>query len=91
MDSTNVEIPAIATKNKRLNPTSAVVLQNLSAAYEKDQNVLFNINAVINKGKITILTGHMGSGKSNILKLILGEMHITEGQLTANGTLAYVQ
>ena len=36
--------------------------------------ILCNVNLDIAKGKITVLTGSVGSGKSPLLKVLLGEL-----------------
>jgi len=38
-----------------------------------------------------MVTGSIGSGKSSWLLAILGEMNITEGSVTSNGTIGYLE
>ena len=45
-----------------------------------DQQILFDINVKIPKGKLTIIVGSVGSGKSSLLWAMLGEMNIISEQ-----------
>uniref|UniRef100_A0A8I3WCH0 ATP binding cassette subfamily C member 11 n=1 Tax=Callithrix jacchus TaxID=9483 RepID=A0A8I3WCH0_CALJA len=51
---------------------------------------LHKINLVVSKGMILGVCGPTGSGKSSLLSAILGEMHLLEGSVQVQGSLAYV-
>ena len=54
---------------------------------------LKNINTSIKKGKVTIILGSIGSGKSSLLYSILGEMKAYPGsnaEIVVDGSLAFV-
>uniref|UniRef100_A0A2K6UA00 ATP binding cassette subfamily C member 11 n=1 Tax=Saimiri boliviensis boliviensis TaxID=39432 RepID=A0A2K6UA00_SAIBB len=51
---------------------------------------LHKINLVVSKGMILGVCGTTGSGKSSLLSAILGEMHLLEGSVGVQGSLAYV-
>ncbi|WP_410509345.1 ABC transporter ATP-binding protein [Methanosarcina hadiensis] len=55
-------------------------VENLCAGY-KELHILFDINAVIEKGKITTVAGPNGSGKSTFLKSIFGLATIHSGKV----------
>lgn len=55
-------------------------VENLFAGY-KELRILFEINAVINKGKVTTIAGPNGSGKSTFLKSIFGLATIQSGRI----------
>ena len=58
-----------------------VSVRNLSFSYG-GKNVLRNVSAVFEKGKITALVGPNGAGKSTLVKIILGLYAPTEGDVT---------
>uniref|UniRef100_A0A8C3VTK0 ATP binding cassette subfamily C member 11 n=1 Tax=Catagonus wagneri TaxID=51154 RepID=A0A8C3VTK0_9CETA len=51
---------------------------------------LHKINLVVSKGTVLGVCGNTGSGKTSLLSAILGEMHLLEGSVSMNGSLAYV-
>eukprot|EP01132_Coremiostelium_polycephalum_P003276 gene3276-4104_t len=61
---------------------------------EEDQqpkpDTLRNLTLTFPKGSFTTIIGPIASGKSSILSAILGNMKITKGSLTRNGTISYV-
>ncbi|KAJ4013233.1 hypothetical protein NW752_007528 [Fusarium irregulare] len=66
---------------------SSVVMQEASFGYDKNKKpVLGNMDAVIPKGKLTLVVGPVGSGKSTFLKAILGEVSIMEGSVHVSNT-----
>ena len=48
--------------------------------YQQKHLVLNNVNLEINPGEFVFLIGQTGSGKSSLLKVIYGELHIANGQ-----------
>ncbi|RDA85904.1 hypothetical protein CP532_2703 [Ophiocordyceps camponoti-leonardi (nom. inval.)] len=64
---------------------TAAVVTDASAQYtEESEPILRNLSFEVRRGKITMIYGPVGSGKSTLLKLLLGEMPITSGTVTAN-------
>ncbi|RCI10632.1 hypothetical protein L249_4464 [Ophiocordyceps polyrhachis-furcata BCC 54312] len=65
--------------------TTAAVVTDASAQYtEEGEPILRKLSFEVRRGKITMIYGPVGSGKSTLLKLLLGEMPITSGTVTAN-------
>ncbi len=64
--------------------TPSVVLEGVSIAFD-EQVVLRDISFSVPRGRMRILLGASGSGKSVILKLILGLMRPDAGTITVNG------
>lgn len=48
--------------------------------YQQKYLVLNNVNLQINPGEFVFLIGQTGSGKSSLLKILYGELHIASGQ-----------
>ena len=66
---------------------NSVVVKDASFGYDKNNKpVLSNIDAVVPKGKLTLVVGSVGSGKSTFLKAILGELNIMEGSVHVSNT-----
>ncbi|EDV92547.1 ATP-binding cassette sub-family C member 4 [Drosophila grimshawi] len=73
------------------NGEEAIVLKNISANWdkEKSQGTLRNLNIQIQKGQLCAIIGPVGSGKSSLLQLLLGELPITDGASVINDTISY--
>ena len=72
-------------------PTN-ISLTNISAKWDPDSNqrTLQNINFSAKHGSLTAIIGQVGSGKSSLLHLILGELPLESGTINVNGKLAYI-
>ncbi|KAI2637307.1 metal resistance protein YCF1 [Xylaria nigripes] len=69
-----------------------VVIRNGTFSWNRHEakNVLKRINFTAHKGDLTCIVGRVGQGKSSLLQSILGDLWKTEGEVTINGTVAYV-
>ena len=65
--------------------TPAVEFEHVSLAFDDDE-VLRDVSFTVPHGKMTILIGASGSGKSVVLKLILGLLRPDAGVIRVNGT-----
>jgi phospholipid/cholesterol/gamma-HCH transport system ATP-binding protein len=70
--------------NESSRETPAVVFDNVSMAFD-EQEVLRDVSFSVAKGRMSILLGASGSGKSVLLKLILGLMRPDSGSITVDG------
>ena len=57
--------------------------------YNEEGPSLRDVNLSIAKGELVCIVGSTGSGKSNILQAILGEMQQVSGKLAVYGTIGY--
>ena len=62
---------------------SVIKLEGIDV-YQQNHLVLSNVNLQINPGEFVFLIGQTGSGKSSLLKIIYGDLHISNG----NGLVA---
>ena len=63
---------------------SQIELIDIVKSYDKQQNVLNEINLSIEEGEFFVLVGPSGSGKSTLLRMIAGLEDITDGILKMN-------
>src|SRR5688572_19234703 len=68
----------------RPDATPAVVFEGVSFAFD-DQVVLRDISFTIPTGRMTVLLGASGSGKSVVLRLTLGLLRPDAGSITVDG------
>ncbi|XP_074031098.1 probable multidrug resistance-associated protein lethal(2)03659 isoform X2 [Leptinotarsa decemlineata] len=64
-----------------------VYLNHVSAKV-KDSEVLTDVSLSVEKG-LYLVTGSVGSGKSSLLRTILGECTVASGQLAVDGSISY--
>ncbi|KAL7032928.1 hypothetical protein ACKWTF_007429 [Chironomus riparius] len=68
----------------------AVGLSNITASWTSDYNkTLINLNCRMKAGKLCAIIGPVGSGKSSIFQLLLGELPIETGDIYINGDTSY--
>src|SRR5690606_17935775 len=58
---------------------SVIKLQGVDV-YQQKHLVLSNVNLHIDKGDFVFLIGQTGSGKSSLLKILYGDLHIRNGE-----------
>lgn len=63
---------------------TVIRLENVDV-YQQKHLVLTNVNLQIDKGEFVFLIGQTGSGKSSLLKIIYGDLHISAGEGHAGG------
>ncbi|MCB0349163.1 MAG: ATP-binding cassette domain-containing protein, partial [Bdellovibrionales bacterium] len=63
----------------------AIVIEGLKKTFNGTDYILKGIDLRIPKGKITVLIGYSGTGKSVLLKHLLGLLKPTEGNIEVLG------
>ncbi|KRT79573.1 ABC transporter ATP-binding protein, partial [Oryctes borbonicus] len=66
-----------------------VTTEKLQASWTKDHPTLKCLNFSIPEGMLCAIVGPVGSGKSSILQLILGELNYQEGSVHVKGEISY--
>lgn len=64
---------------------NGLTIENIKFSYKTGQNVLHNINAHFESGKITALLGNNGSGKTTLLKILSYIFTPQSGQVFLRG------
>lgn len=84
--------PELATKNKNADESHlGIKFRNASFSYgPHGKIVLSDINLNIPHGSLMMVAGPVASGKSNLLKSILGDLTIREGSCSESHSRAYV-
>ncbi|KAG6119070.1 hypothetical protein E4U13_007997 [Claviceps humidiphila] len=73
----------LAAEIQSFRPTSSVIrLTDAAGGYSSGVMIVKNLNLDITRGKITMIVGPVGSGKSTFLKLLLGELPQVLGTIT---------
>lgn len=62
----------------------SISLNNVYFSYDKERQVIKNINMDISKGGIVAIVGESGSGKSTVASLILNNNEIDSGEILIN-------
>lgn len=68
----------------------AIELEDASFEWSPSVPALHVKQLRVNPGELVAIVGGVGSGKSALLLSILGELSLTAGSVSANGTLGYV-
>lgn len=86
----------IEAREQKLLPTSTssdqahISVKNLVVRSELDDSLILNdISFDVEPGKLTVIIGPVGSGKSAILLSLLKELPATSGSTSVNGSLIY--
>ncbi|XP_040924347.1 ATP-binding cassette sub-family C member 3 isoform X6 [Betta splendens] len=69
---------------------SVTVLNGKFSWAKEDAPVLHNINVMVPQGSLLAVVGHVGCGKSSLISALLGEMEKLEGEVSIQGSVAYV-
>ncbi len=62
-----------------------IEFKNVSFSYEKDKEVLTNLNFKLDKAEAIALVGHSGAGKSTLINLILKLYDASKGTISVGG------
>ena len=63
-----------------------ITFDAVNFSYEKDRQILFNLDLKIDAGKSAAVVGHSGSGKSTLARLLFRFYDVTKGGIKINGS-----
>ena len=69
---------------------SIIKIENMSFGYTNGTKTLLGINMEINEGEFVAIIGENGSGKSSLIKCILGLNKIQSGKITVTERIGYL-
>ncbi|KAL0487845.1 ATP-binding cassette, subfamily C [Acrasis kona] len=86
-----LKLEEVSNKNAQNNDnTNTITIKNASYAWDR-QPFLKDINLVVKKGELVVITGKIGSGKSSLLSALTGEMKLHDGHSSVSAScLAYL-
>ena len=64
---------------------SMLTIEDVTAGYVEEIDILRNVNLVVHEGVITGIIGANGAGKSTMLKTIFGFLHPRQGRIVFQG------
>ncbi|XP_044582517.1 multidrug resistance-associated protein 5-like isoform X6 [Cotesia glomerata] len=88
VDSCNLK-SAQKKKKRKLNKDD-LEKNEIESLMPKRIEILSDINFEVAKSKLIGICGHVGSGKSSLLRAALGQIRITNGKISRDGSCAYV-
>lgn len=68
-----------------LNIGTYIAFEHVSFSYDKERNVLEDMNFSVKSGETVTLVGRTGAGKSTVFRLLLGLYSPNEGRVLING------
>jgi len=78
----NLAENAMPTRRNTALANSDIIIRDLSFVYPKTDNCVLNaVNLTIPKGKVTVIYGASGCGKSTVIKLLLALYPIRDGSI----------
>ncbi|XP_058809452.1 ATP-binding cassette sub-family C member 4-like [Phymastichus coffea] len=83
------EVDLNVEKIKYDNTDEIISIKNVTVSLDDQSHILENINLNFAPKNLYAIVGAVGSGKSLLLKLILGELRLTSGRVFVNGKLSY--
>ncbi|KFB46273.1 AGAP004602-PA-like protein [Anopheles sinensis] len=83
--------------NRKAITRQGIFMRNGTAAWEKvtpaaaleGESRGKNVTLTVEKANLCVIVGSVGSGKSTMLQVILGELELDEGRLEINGNVSY--
>lgn len=79
-------------RKEKLSRGSEVVSVNNVSFFSYDRVLFYDVNFQVHKGKVAVITGESGSGKSVLLRMIMGNEQPNEGEIKRKSglTISYV-
>ncbi|KAI2473918.1 ATP binding cassette (ABC) protein subfamily C member, provisional [Diabrotica virgifera virgifera] len=76
--------------NKKFDKGKGIIIKEASVRWTNtSENVLHDINFKASSNQLVAIVGHVGGGKTTLLKVILKEVTVFQGLVQVNGTVSY--
>lgn len=83
------ESKVIRLDNPVLPNDVTVSIKDATFSWDSENIALSNIDFNAKSGQLTCIVGKVGTGKTALIKAILGEVPISKGSVSVNGSIAY--
>ncbi len=80
-----LDLPEPEQKQEAVPKDCTIACKNLCFAYEKERQILHNVDMTFRKGSFTAIVGESGCGKSTMASIIMGRNRGYTGQVTVGG------
>lgn len=82
---------SVCMERKTDQETAALQLKGVSASWYKTggEMTLKDVTMEVSPGQLCVIGGPVGSGKSSLLKCLLGEIPVNSGSVRVGGTISY--
>ena len=80
-------MPAFVEERPDLKPLEKLEVKNLSYTHPDGEVAFENVSLTLTQGSFTVVTGRIGSGKSIFVRVLLGLLPKTSGEVYWNGNL----
>lgn len=82
----------VSSSNNSQNFTAVIDVEDATFDWSQDRSVLSNVTFSLNRGQLTLLIGPVASGKTTLLKGLLGEVPHSKGRVyMARGPLSWCE
>lgn len=79
------DVPSFIEERPKVEPLETLEIKNLSYTHPDGEVAFENVSLTIKKGSFTVVTGRIGSGKSIFVRVLLGLLPKTSGEIYWNG------
>ncbi len=79
------DMPVFSANLPDYSPLTRLVVKNLSYRFPDGEQSIKNISFSMNRGSFTVITGRIGSGKSTLVRVLLGLLPKDDGEIFWNG------
>lgn len=74
-------------KNLKINFQNDIVMKDIYFSYDEEKEILKDFNLKMKKGEKIGIIGESGSGKSTIIKIVLGQLKVSAGDIFMDNNL----
>ena len=84
----NEDYPEVTyEESKPADKLDVLTTENMTYHYPNSENGIFDIDMKMERGSFTVVTGRVGSGKTTLVRTLLGLLDMVDGEIRWNGIL----